>query len=112
MEFWDSFIRMVSALAVVLGLVLALAVAARRFLRGRIGSPAATPLVQVLGSGYLGARKSIVLVSVAGELLVVGSTADTLVPLGRISDPERVRRDLIGGGAGRPETGTPAEVLP
>lgn len=98
MEFWDSVIRMVSALAVVLGLMMVLAAAARRWLGGRsfaLGTlkPQA-PLVQVLSTGYLGPRKSVALVAVAGDLLIVGSTADNLVPLGRVSDPEQVRRIL------------------
>lgn len=95
MDFWDSLIRMVSALAVVLGLMAGLALVARRWLGRRSLSPAEAPLVQVLGTGYLGPRKSIALVAVAGDLLVVGATANDLVPLGRITDPERVRR-LLG----------------
>jgi flagellar protein FliO/FliZ len=115
MDFWDSLIRMVSALAVVLGLMLILAAAVRRWFGpgaggmtlslGKLGlalSPAKdeAPLVQILGTGYLGPKKSIALVAVAGDLLVVGSTADNLVPLGRISDAEQVRRILGAKGLG------------
>lgn len=104
MEFWDSVIRMVSALAVVLGLMMLLAAGARRWLGGRgfaVGSlkPQA-PLIQVLSTGYLGPRKSVALVAVAGDLLILGSTAEHLVPLGRISDPEQVRR-ILGGAQGQ-----------
>ncbi len=106
MDFFDSLIRMVSSLAIVLGLMLALAYAARRWYGGRGPISVKTPLVEVLGTGYLGPRKSVALVAVAGELLIIGSTADDLVPLGRVSDPETVRRLLNGTGtseAGRPQ---------
>ncbi|MDE3241087.1 MAG: flagellar biosynthetic protein FliO [Nitrospirota bacterium] len=100
MDFWESLVRMVSALAAVLGLMMVLALAARRWLGGRVLVGADTPLVQVLGTGYLGPKKSVALVSVAGELLIVGSTADGLVPLGRVNDPEQVRQVLAKRDAG------------
>lgn len=105
MEFWDSLIRMVSALAVVVGLMMVLATVARRVMGGRALALSQTPMVQVLGSGYLGPRKSIALVAVAGDLLIVGTTATDLVPMGRVSDPEQVRR-LLGQSA----TGSKVEV--
>lgn len=100
MDFWESLIRMVSALAAVLGLMMLLALAARRWLGGR-GltlnlAKGEAPLVQVLSTGYLGPKQRVALVAVAGDLLIVGSTADGLVPLGRVSDPEQVRRLLRG----------------
>lgn len=101
MEFWDSLIRMVSALAVVVGLMMVLAAVARRLLGGRALALSQTPMVQVLGSGYLGPRKSIALVAVAGDLLIVGTTATDLVPMGRVSDPEQVRRLLGQSATGR-----------
>lgn len=101
MEFWDSLIRMVSALAVVVGLMMVLATVARRVLGGRTLALSQTPMVQVLGSGYLGPRKSIALVAVAGDLLIVGTTATDLVPMGRVSDPEQVRRLLGQSATGR-----------
>ncbi|MER3425164.1 MAG: hypothetical protein C4293_20000, partial [Nitrospiraceae bacterium] len=88
----DSLIRMVSALAVVLGLMSVFAVIARRMVTARSLGHAGVPLVQVLGTGYLGPRKSISLVAVAGEFFVIGTTSTDLIPLGRISDPEQIRR--------------------
>lgn len=101
MEFWDSLIRMVSALAVVVGLMMVLAAVARRLMGGRSLAFNQAPVVQVLGSVYVGPRKSIALVAVGGELLIVGTTATDLVPLGRVSDPEEVRR-LLAGKTGEP----------
>ncbi len=92
MDFYDGLIRMVSALAVVLGLMAVCTAIARRAMRARALGRREGPLVQVLSTGYLGPRTSISLVAVAEELFVIGATSTDLIPLGRISDPERVRR--------------------
>jgi flagellar protein FliO/FliZ len=95
---------MVSALAVVLGLMGGLAFLAKRVLARRPwGAPGAS-LVRVVGSGYVGTRTSVALVAVAGELLIVGTTATELVPLGRITDPDRVRQVLGQAGMSSPAT--------
>jgi flagellar protein FliO/FliZ len=61
-----------------------------------------TQIVQVLGSGYIGPRKTISLVSVAGEFLIVGMTQTDLVALGHITDRERVQQFLSAATSGRP----------
>jgi flagellar protein FliO/FliZ len=93
-DLWDSLLRMVSALAIVLGLMGATAFLAKRFSLGRVWMKTGTPLVQVISSGHLNSRASISLVAVAGEVLIVGTTATALVPLGRITDLDRVRQML------------------
>lgn len=90
-DFWDSFLRMASALALVLALIAGLVALVRRFAGTRLFAPVTAPIVQVLGSGYLGPRKTLSLVSVAGEFLIVGVTSTDLVSFGRITDPEQVR---------------------
>jgi flagellar protein FliO/FliZ len=89
-DLWDSLLRTASALTIVLGLMGVLAWAARRLLSGRMGMAGAGPLVQVVASGYVGPRKTISIVSVAGDYLIVGTTATDLVHLGRVQDPARV----------------------
>ncbi len=89
-DFWDSFLRMAAALALVLALIAGLVALVRRFGGTRLFTPVTAPIVQVLGSGYLGPRKTISLVSVAGEFLIVGVTPTDLVSFGRITDPEQV----------------------
>lgn len=93
-DLWDSLARTVSALAVVLLLMGLVAWGARRMVGARGGLPGATPLVRVLANTYLAPRKSIALVSVAGEYLIVGMTATDLVPLGRIDDQQKVQTFL------------------
>jgi flagellar protein FliO/FliZ len=107
-DFWDSFLRMASALALVLALMAGLVALVRRFsgtrwfAGTRLFSPVAAPIVQVLGSGYIGPRKTISLVSVAGEFLIVGATSTDLVSFGRITDQEQVRLLLSRVASGNP----------
>jgi flagellar protein FliO/FliZ len=100
-DFWDSIIRMASALALVLALMGGLVVLVRRFAGTRFCGPVSTQIVQVLGSGYIGPRKSISLISVAGEFLIVGMTPTDLVPLGHITDRERIQQFLSATTSGR-----------
>ena len=46
--------------------------------------------VQVLGSGFLGPKKSIVMVEVAGEVLVLGISNDNISLLTKIQDEEKI----------------------
>ncbi len=93
-DVWDSLIRTVLALAVVLLCIGIAAFVARRVLGPRVGKSAGRPLVQVLASGYLAPRKTISLVEVAGEYLIVGATATDLIPLGRINNTAHLREML------------------
>jgi len=112
MDFWDSLVRTGSALAVVLGLMAVLAWGARRALGQRAGSAGAGPLVRVVASGYIGPRKTIALVSVAGDYLIVGATANDLVDLGRVTDPAAVQALLTSSGSvSSPTPSTPFAVV-
>lgn len=99
-DLWESLMRTASALAIVLVLMGLVALAARRVMGNRLGGLVGVrPLVHVLASGYIGPRKTIALVSVAGEYLIVGTTATDLVPLGRVSDAGKVEELLAASGA-------------
>lgn len=106
-DLWESLFRTVSALAIVLVLMGIVAVAVRRVMGQRLGVAGGRPLVQVLASSYIAPRKTIALVSVAGEYLIVGTTATDLVPLGRISDSSELR-ELLALTGEKPST----EVTP
>lgn len=92
MEIWESVVRMVSALGVVLALILGLLAVARSAVGRRFLPVNGAPLVKVLGSGPLGSRKHVMVVAVAGEVLILGTTATDVVPLGKIADPEVAKR--------------------
>lgn len=93
-DLWESLFRTVAALAIVLVLMGVVAVTVRRVMGQRLGIAGGRPLVRLLASGYIAPRKTIALVSVAGEYLIVGTTATDLVPLGRISDSAELRELL------------------
>ena len=105
-DLWDSLFRTLSALAVVLGLMGLAALAAKRLLGRRLGPTGSRPLIQVLASGYVAPRKAIALVSVAGDYLIIGTTATDLVPLGRVSDAAKVQ-DLLASAGNEPSLVTP-----
>lgn len=107
-DFWDSLLRTLSALAIVLALMAVAAMAARRFLGHRPGTTGRQALVQVVASGYVAPRKTISLVSVAGEYLIIGATATDLVPLGRVSDSGRVQELLAMAGPLSSSSASPA----
>jgi len=77
---------MVAALAAVVGGILLLYYAIRRFslIPGAAGGQRP---VTVLGSTYLGPKKSVSLVGIPGAVLVLGVTADRIVLLATIDDP-------------------------
>jgi flagellar protein FliO/FliZ len=106
-DLWESLFRTVSALAIVLVLMGIAAVTVRRLMGHRLGITGGRPLVQVLASSYIAPRKTITLVSVAGEYLIVGTTATDLVPLGRINDSDQLR-ELLALGVQTSSTESPA----
>jgi len=88
MDLWDSTVRMASALALVLGAMVVLLYVVKGFLRKRGGWLGGGPMIQVLGNLYLGGRKSITVVEVAGEVLVVGATPGEMVLLSKMRKAE------------------------
>lgn len=93
-DLWESLFRTISALAIVLVLIGIATVIFRRVMGHRLGVDGGRPLVQVLATGYIAPRKTVSLVSVAGEYLIVGTTATDLVPLGRLNDSTQLHELL------------------
>ncbi|QPD04876.1 MAG: hypothetical protein Nkreftii_002650 [Candidatus Nitrospira kreftii] len=108
-DLWESLFRTVSALAIVLVLMGIATVIFRRVMGPRLGVGGQRPLVQVVATGYLAPRKTVSLVSVAGEYLIVGTTATDLVPLGRLTDSTQLH-ELLTRTTGT--TATPTSSLP
>ncbi len=87
-----SFIKMISALAVVLGLMIGAAWLLKRIgARTGMGVPDGQ-LIRVVSSSYIGPKNSIVVVEVLGELLVVGISGTQMTLLSSISDEGRLNR--------------------
>lgn len=97
-DVWDSLGRTILALGTVLLLMGAVAWVARRVLPQRAGASGGPALIRVVANNYLAPRKSIALVAIAGEYFVIGMAADTLIPLGKIDEKERMAQLLSAPG--------------
>jgi flagellar protein FliO/FliZ len=96
-------LKMILSLAVVLALVWLLHRWLRRALPGA-GSAGGGRLIRVLGTHYLGVKKSIALVQVPGSILVLGLGGDQINLLTRIEDPA-VIAGIEAFPEGRPSVG-------
>ena len=102
MELWESVVRMVSALGVVLALILGLLAIARSALGRRFLPISGTPPIKILANSPIGSRKHVLLVAVAGEVLILGTTATDLVLLGKITEPGQLKHLLADPLTARP----------
>ncbi|MDD5476322.1 MAG: flagellar biosynthetic protein FliO [Syntrophales bacterium] len=95
-EILAASVRMVSALALVLGLVV-LAMYFLRKVMSRAADPGRQPeTIGILSVRYLGGKNSIALVTVADQIIVVGISPSGMSTLARIEDPaERDRLQAI-----------------
>jgi flagellar biosynthetic protein FliO len=100
-DFLMSSMKMAGALALVLALMLGCFYLFKKTLGKKMGVSGKNRLIQVISSAYLGPKKSIVLVEVSGERLVIGVSGDQLVMLTRIVPED----DLLT----TDETSAPAE---
>lgn len=85
-ELLPPALKMLSALVIVIGGMLLVFYFSRRFARG-IPLRTNGRLIRVISSNSIGLKKSIALVEVAGEVLVLGITADRIALLTKIDDP-------------------------
>ncbi len=91
MDLTHEALKMAGALAVVVSVLLGgLAWVRRTF--GETPGIGGEPLMRVLGGLRVGTGKQIMLVDVAGEVLVLGTTAREMTLLTKITDEERASR--------------------
>ncbi|MCC6544145.1 MAG: flagellar biosynthetic protein FliO [Nitrospirae bacterium] len=96
--FTGSFIKMVTALGIVLSLLFAIVYLVKKYLGKKIGLSGQDQKIRVVTSTYLGPKKSIALVEIAGEKIVVGVTAthiSMLTKLGKDEDFVEVLKEKI-----------------
>lgn len=84
--------KMFYTLAIVLGLMFALFHVFKRTVLKNSALGGNDKLVKTLSVGYLGPKKMVALVEVAGEILTLGISNDHISLLSRIRDEERARR--------------------
>lgn len=93
-----SIIKMVTGLGIVLSLLFGVLYLAKKFLGKKMGLAGQEQKIKVVTSTYLGPKKSIALVEVAGEKIVVGVTAThitMLTKIGRDEDFAEVLKEQI-----------------
>jgi flagellar biogenesis protein FliO len=99
-ELVPSSMKMFSMLSLVLGVIFLLFFGFKKFVLKNTVFGGGEKLVNVLGSGFLGPKKNIVLVEVAGEVLVLGMSQDHIALLTNITDPEKIEEIKLAGGKG------------
>jgi flagellar protein FliO/FliZ len=99
-ELVPSSMKMFSMLALVLGVIFLLFFGFKKFVLKNTVFGGGEKLVNVLGTGFLGPKKNIVLVEVAGEVLVLGMSQDHIALLTSITDPEKIEEIKSAGSKG------------
>ena len=90
--FWPSFLKMLFALAVVMGLLVGAMCFFKRVLQQTSARSQGHGAINIVTSRYLGPKSSIMLVDVLGKLIVVGVTATQMSYLVTISDAEALEK--------------------
>jgi flagellar biosynthetic protein FliO len=90
-ELIPSALKMIAALAAVLGGLFVMVHLARRYLQ-RPGGPAKDRLVRVVASQPIGVKKAVTLVEVPGCVLVLGVSGDRIQMLARLDDQQALER--------------------
>ena len=83
----SSFLKMIFALAVVLGLMIGGMYFVKNFLQRPLPSGTQQDLINILYSKYLGPKSSIMLIEVMDQLIVVGISGQQMTTLAHIDDP-------------------------
>lgn len=91
-EFILSILKMLSALALVLGLMVAALYVLRKFMNTTGGAVEGDEFVKIVSTRYLGPKSSIVILDVLGRVIVVGVTNQQIALLTEIEDRESLDR--------------------
>jgi len=91
-DMWSASLKMFYALATVLGIVFLLYFIVKKFFwkDGVFGNESKP--IKILSTGFLAPKKSIALVEIPGEVLVLGIAHENISLLGNIREPEQICR--------------------
>jgi len=87
-SFLPSLVKMLFALALVLGLMIGAMYFIKKILHANAPEMDRGSMIRILASRYLGPKNSILVVDIAGELIVVGLSNSQMTMLTTISDKE------------------------
>jgi len=91
-SFFPAFLKILFALAVVLGLMVAAVYLMRRFMNPPSSGPRDRSLIQIVSTRYLGPKASIVLIDVLGKGIVVGLSNGQMTLLTEIDDSQALEK--------------------
>ena len=91
-DLFSSAVRMVSALAVTLGILFLIFYLLRWFFSKRGGAFGSRGLIRVISTTYLGNKRSLVLADIAGEKVVLGLSNQAVTLLAKIDSQESLER--------------------
>ncbi len=92
----SSFLKMIFALAIVLGLLIGVMYFVKMFMQQKGVVSDNSALINVISSKYLGPKSRIVLVEVLDQLLVVGIADQQMTTLACIDDPLAITKIKTG----------------
>lgn len=101
----STTVKTFAMFALVLGLMFLVFYLFKRFVLKNTVFGGNDKLIQVLGTGFLGPKKNIVLVEVAGEVLVLGMSNDNISLLSQIQDKEKIEQIKAAAGKENPAGG-------
>jgi flagellar protein FliO/FliZ len=88
----SSFLKMIFALAIVLGLLIGFMYFVKRFMQRTAPAGENQALINVISSKYLGPKSSILLVEVMDQIIVVGISSQQMTTLACIDDPQTLAK--------------------
>ncbi len=91
-DLFSSAIKMISALAITLGILFFVFYLFRGFFSKRGCYPGSRGLIQVISTAYLGNKRSLVLADVAGEKFVLGLSLQGITLLARLDGQESLEK--------------------
>lgn len=101
MEIIPSGMKMLSMFALVLGLMFLIFFGFKKYVLKNTAFGGGNKLVNVLGTWFLGPKKNIALVEVAGEVLVLGISQENITLLSSITSEEKIEEIKNAGGKGK-----------
>ncbi len=87
-DFFSSLVTMVSALAVVLGIMIAAMYFLKKFIKGGGAGIDDGKFIKIISTRYIGPKCSIMLMDVLSNIIVVGIANNQITMLTTISDPK------------------------
>ena len=87
-DFFSSLVKMISALAVVLGIMIAAMYFVKKFMKGTASGIDDGKFIKIISTRYIGPKCSIMLIDVLSSIIVISMANNQITMLTTISDPK------------------------